>query len=83
MTNRLDGTLARITYLGDLIQYHLEVPGSDELVFQRQNEPNAVGHNWRVGERVEVGFDEESALVVVDDERAVQTDPRVAEESVG
>jgi spermidine/putrescine transport system ATP-binding protein len=81
--NHLAGTLARVTYLGDLIQYHLELPGSGELVFQRQNEPNAMGHNWRVGERVEVAFDEESALVVVDDEVAADADRRGVEEKVG
>jgi spermidine/putrescine transport system ATP-binding protein len=65
--NRLSGTLARMTYLGDIVQYHVET-SSGEVVLQRQNDPGSGDRRWNIGERVEVGFDERSALVLADDE---------------
>jgi len=65
--NRISGTLARMTYLGDLVQYHVET-ASGEVVMQRQNDPGSSDGNWNIGQRVEVGFDERSALVLVDDQ---------------
>ena len=41
--NTLTGTLGRVVYLGDLLQFHINVPGYGELVMQRQNDPAAVG----------------------------------------
>jgi spermidine/putrescine transport system ATP-binding protein len=66
--NRLEGTLVRTTYLGDLVQYHVLLPGGAELVCQRQNERDDPASAWRIGERVELSFGSESALVLPADE---------------
>jgi spermidine/putrescine transport system ATP-binding protein len=68
MPNRIEGTLARMTYLGDLVQYHVETAAGGEIVLQRQNDPYSKDRNWNIGQRVEVGFDERSALVLIDDQ---------------
>ena len=82
MPNRLVGTVARMTYLGDLVQYHVETAGS-EVVLQRQNDRHSTAQNWNIGERVEIGFDERSALVLVDDEGplADEADRRLRQEA--
>jgi spermidine/putrescine transport system ATP-binding protein len=72
--NRVTGVLERVTYLGDLVQYHVELDGGRELVCQRQNDPGDPAAGWRVGERVEVGWPEASALVLADDEVAQEED---------
>ena len=64
----LDGTLMRVTYLGDLLQFHVEVPGQGEIVMQRQNGSGAP--TWRVGERGSLTWRPEHALVLVDDATA-------------
>jgi hypothetical protein len=71
-----------MTYLGDLVQYHVETGGS-EVLLQRQNDRNSTARNWNIGERVEIGFDERSALVLVDDESALadEADRRLREEA--
>ncbi len=73
--NRVEGTLDRLTYLGDLVLYHVEVPGVGELVMQRQSGGH-VARQWRVGERVELGWDEDSALVLHDDAHVADEDDR-------
>jgi spermidine/putrescine transport system ATP-binding protein len=65
--NRVSGSLARHTYLGDLVQYHIEIPGQIEIVMQRQRGQDPVAESWRVGETVAVGWTEEDALVLIDD----------------
>jgi spermidine/putrescine transport system ATP-binding protein len=67
LANRVTGSLARHTYLGDIVQYHIEIPGGSEVVMQRQRGQDEVAEGWRVGEVVEVGWREGDALVLVDD----------------
>jgi spermidine/putrescine transport system ATP-binding protein len=62
----LEGTLTRVTYLGDLLQFHVDVPGEGEVVVQRQN-GSEMGAGWRVGERATVSWDRSRALVLIDD----------------
>ena len=82
--NRVAGVLERITYLGDLVQYHVALDGGRELVCQRQNERGDAAAAWRVGDRVELGWAETSALVLADDEVAQEEDVRLlAEEPAG
>ncbi|MBI4261468.1 MAG: ABC transporter ATP-binding protein, partial [Actinobacteria bacterium] len=69
--NRLAGTLTRRTYLGDLVQYHVLLPGGAEVVCQRQNESvesESPAARWEVGYRVELAWDQASALVLSDEE---------------
>jgi spermidine/putrescine transport system ATP-binding protein len=73
LANRIEGTLARLTYLGDLVQYHVELDGGGELVMQQQNLGHASGQ-WRLGQRLAVGWHERDALVLVDDEGEVADD---------
>ena len=75
--NRMEGLLERVTYLGDLVQYHILVEGGKELVCQRQNDRSDPAAAWRVGESVEVGWSEASALVLADDEVALEEDLRL------
>jgi spermidine/putrescine transport system ATP-binding protein len=74
MANRMEGLLERVTYLGDLVQYHVLLDGGKELVCQRQNDRSDPAAGWRVGERVEIGWSEPSALVLADDEVAQEED---------
>jgi spermidine/putrescine transport system ATP-binding protein len=69
--NVLTGRLVRQTYLGDLVQYHLSMPGSREIVVQRQNDRDDPAAQWRMGETVDVTWDQNSALVVTDDGGAI------------
>jgi spermidine/putrescine transport system ATP-binding protein len=78
--NRLTGTLARITYLGDLVQYHVALPGGREVVCQRQNDPEDPAAGWRVGSAVEVAWEVASALVLEDEEVAQEEDLHLLEE---
>ncbi len=82
--NRVGGLLERVTYLGDLVQYHVVLDAGREIVCQRQNERSDPAAAWRVGERVEVGWSEASALVLADDEVAQEEDLHLlAEERAG
>jgi spermidine/putrescine transport system ATP-binding protein len=82
--NRVSGVLERVTYLGDLVQYHVGLGDGREIVCQRQNERGDPATAWRVGDRVEVGWTEASALVLADDEVAQEEDLRLlAEERAG
>jgi spermidine/putrescine transport system ATP-binding protein len=66
-SNVIEGRLTSSTYLGDLVQYEIAV-GSASLMVQRQNERDDPAHSWQIGDTVRVGWDDESALVLVDDE---------------
>ena len=81
--NRLSGTLVRVTYLGDLVQYHVELPGGREVVCQRQNEQDDLASRWRVGATVELGWDQSSALVLEQEGVAQEEDLRLIEEDRG
>jgi spermidine/putrescine transport system ATP-binding protein len=82
--NLVTGTLARRTYLGDLVQYHLTLPGGREVVCQRQNDPEDAAARWAVGGPVQVAWTPESALVVRDEAVAGEEDLRlVAEDEDG
>jgi spermidine/putrescine transport system ATP-binding protein len=70
--NRVAGTLVRLTYLGDILQYHVLLAGGTELICQRQNQPDAAGPRWVIGEQVEVAWPESSALVMPADEEVAQ-----------
>ena len=82
--NSVSGVLERVSYLGDLVQYHVALKGGREMVCQRQNERGDPAATWRVGDRVELGWTEASALVLADDEVAQEQDLRLlAEERAG
>jgi spermidine/putrescine transport system ATP-binding protein len=78
--NRVAGTLVRTTYLGDLVQFHVALPDGRELVCQRQNERGDPTAAWRVGDRIEIGWAEGSALVLADDAVAGEEDLRLLSE---
>ena len=61
--NSLEGTLLRKTYLGDLVEYHLLVGGT-EVVMQRQSDAEDPAASWAAGQRVRIGWDRDSALVL-------------------
>lgn len=67
--NTLSGTLSRVVYLGDLLQYHVHVSGHGEVVMQQQN-GSPIASAWRVGESVTVTWDQKHALVLINDESA-------------
>jgi spermidine/putrescine transport system ATP-binding protein len=67
IANAVQGRLTASTYLGDLVQYEIAV-GSATLTLQRQNEPDDPARSWSVGDLVRVGWDENSALVLMDDD---------------
>ena len=81
--NVFEGTFTRRTYLGDLVQYHVLLPGGRELTVQRQNERDDLASQWNVGERVEIAWDETSALVLeMDDTFVDEEDARLLSEPV-
>jgi spermidine/putrescine ABC transporter ATP-binding subunit len=59
--NRVHGTVVRRIYLGDLVQYHVLLPGGLELICQRQSEAEV---GWTLGGAVDVAWDQNSALVL-------------------
>jgi spermidine/putrescine transport system ATP-binding protein len=67
LANRVSGSLARYIYLGDIVQFHIEVAGGTEIVMQRQRGQDPIAESWRLGEVVEVGWAVGDALVLVDD----------------
>ncbi|HEV3473323.1 MAG TPA: ABC transporter ATP-binding protein [Actinomycetota bacterium] len=80
--NHVEGTVTRRTYQGDIVQYHLLLQGGRELTLQRQNEPNDIAAAWQIGERVEVGWGSDSALVLELDQTFVdEEDLRLLAES--
>jgi spermidine/putrescine transport system ATP-binding protein len=66
--NRVTGRLVRRTYLGDLVQYHVVVPGDREVMCQRQNDAGDAAAAWEVGSDVDLAWEPASALVLRDDE---------------
>jgi spermidine/putrescine transport system ATP-binding protein len=78
--NRVEGTVARTTYLGDLVQFHVLLQGGRELMCQRQNERSDPSASWRVGDRVELAWPEGSALVLANDEVAGEEDLKLLAE---
>jgi spermidine/putrescine transport system ATP-binding protein len=78
--NRLSGTLARRTYLGDLVQYHVRLPDGVEVVCQRQSDDAGRTASWEVGQEVEVAWDPARALVVRDESLAEEDDLRLLAE---
>jgi spermidine/putrescine transport system ATP-binding protein len=62
--NLVEGTLLRRTYQGDIVQYHILLPGGRELTLQRQNDALGSAIEWDVGQRVDVGWPAASALVL-------------------
>jgi len=78
--NRLSGTLVRVTYLGDLVQYHVALPGGREVMCQRQNEEDDPAAGWRVGAEVGLAWDEASALVLEEEGVAQEDDLRLIDE---
>ena len=79
--NSFEGTFVRRTYLGDLVQYHVLLPGGRELMVQRQNERDDLAARWTVGDRVQIAWDEQSALVLEMDETFVdEEDARLLSE---
>jgi spermidine/putrescine transport system ATP-binding protein len=67
--NTVSGTLARVVYLGDLLQFHVRVAGHGDFVIQKQNDASS-SDQWRIGEEVTVGWSEQSSLLLIDDEAA-------------
>jgi spermidine/putrescine transport system ATP-binding protein len=65
--NRVTGTLARVSYSGDLVHYHVETEGRQEIVMQLQNGTDSAASDWRVGQKVDLGWDEAQSLVLIDD----------------
>jgi spermidine/putrescine transport system ATP-binding protein len=80
--NRVTGTLIRRTYLGDLVQYHVLLPGGAEVVCQRQARQGDPAASWQVGETVDLGWDENDALVLGGEHEHVaqEEDLRLVEE---
>jgi spermidine/putrescine transport system ATP-binding protein len=77
--NRVQGTLVRRTYLGDLVHYHVLLPGGLELICQRQSEADV---GWTLGGTVYLAWDESSALVLGGEQDSVaqEEDLRLVEE---
>ncbi len=74
LANRVSGSLARYTYLGDIVQFHVEIAGGTEIVMQRQRGQDPIAESWRIGEVVEVGWAVSDALVLVDDAGSERTE---------
>jgi spermidine/putrescine transport system ATP-binding protein len=64
--NRVTGRVLRRTYLGDLVQYHVLVPGDREVMCQRQS--GYGDREWAIGMDVDLTWDADSALVLTDEE---------------
>jgi spermidine/putrescine ABC transporter ATP-binding subunit len=71
--NHLSGTLTRRTYLGDLLQYHVLLPGGAEVVCQRQNEEDDQA-SWVIGGPVELAWDGSAALVLAGEQGGAVAD---------
>jgi spermidine/putrescine transport system ATP-binding protein len=76
LPNRVSGSMARHTYLGDIIQYHVETAGGKEIVMQRQRGQDAIAESWRVGETVEVGWREADARILLDDGEQLEAEDK-------
>jgi spermidine/putrescine transport system ATP-binding protein len=69
--NRIRGRLARIAYFGDLVHYHVATSGDREIVMQLQNGADDEAAAWRVGQELEVGWDQSTSLVLIDDGKEI------------
>ena len=67
--NSIDGVIARRTYLGDLLQYHVEVAGDLEIRVQRQNKLQQ--YAFEAGERVSLHWPQSATLAMADEEGSV------------
>jgi spermidine/putrescine transport system ATP-binding protein len=68
--NVAEGTFLRRSYLGDLVQYQVQV--SDiEVTVQRQNDRDDLAASWRPGDLVQIAWSETDALVLIDDGAAI------------
>ena len=72
--NVLEGILQRTTYLGDSLQHFVHLDDGRELTVRRHNDQATTGATWNVGQRVRVGWNEQSALVVRDEGAGVADD---------
>ena len=79
-TNLVSGLLARSTYLGDLVQYHVLLEGGREVMLQRQSERDSAAASWRVGERVDLSWPATAALVLAPDQVAGEEDMKLLAE---
>ena len=67
--NSIDGVIARRTYLGDLLQYHVEVADDFEIRVQRQNKLQQ--RAFEAGERVSLHWPQSASLAMADEEDSV------------
>jgi spermidine/putrescine transport system ATP-binding protein len=67
--NTIDGVIARRTYLGDLLQYHVEVAGDLEIRVQRQNKLQQ--YAFEAGERVTLHWPQNASLAMADESGSV------------
>jgi spermidine/putrescine transport system ATP-binding protein len=82
--NQATGTLIRRTFLGDLVQFHVLLPGGAELICQRQNDRDDLAAGWEIGRQVDLEWDEQSALVLAEERVAQEEDLHLlAEERTG
>jgi ABC-type Fe3+/spermidine/putrescine transport system ATPase subunit len=72
--NVVTGRLERRTYLGDLVRFHVVVPGGREVLCQRQNEPDDRSSAWQIGADVDLAWEQNSAKVVLDERVAGEDD---------
>jgi spermidine/putrescine transport system ATP-binding protein len=68
--NVAEGTFVRRSYLGDLVQYQVQV-ADIEVTVQRQNDRDDLAASWRPGDRVRIAWSETDALVLIDDGAAI------------
>ena len=73
--NVLEGRVVGATYLGDAVQFQVRV-GDGELTVQRPNAGEGTATHWSVGDVVQVGWDEDSALVLIDDQEVAGEEDR-------
>jgi ABC-type Fe3+/spermidine/putrescine transport system ATPase subunit len=80
-TNRVTGTLVRRNYLGDLVQFHVMLPGGREVIWQGHGgeaEPPQLGTSmelgWDVGSTLLIGEEREDRLAQEDDLRLLADD---------
>ena len=76
--NAVTGRVTRRTYLGDMVQFHVAIPGDREVVCQRQRGHGDPAAAWEVGADVDLAWDPSSALVLVADEEIEQEEEDLA-----
>ncbi|MGH2806695.1 MAG: ABC transporter ATP-binding protein [Actinomycetota bacterium] len=70
VANVADGVFLRRSYLGDLVQYQVQVAGT-EVIVQRQNDRDDPAASWNPGDRVRIAWSDSDALVLLDDGAAI------------